>query len=92
MLKQILSKSFWLLVIVAVDLMVFHTEWVLVPSFDTPKANAISVCPKGTYPIGDACKNEPTGCPYGDSVPMELCYKSVPMVLDEPVINWSASK
>lgn len=31
-------------------------------------------CPVGTYPIGDGvCKSEPTGCPYGDSVPMEKC-------------------
>jgi hypothetical protein len=31
-------------------------------------------CPEGSYPIGDgACKLEPTGCPFGDSIPMEKC-------------------
>ena len=30
-------------------------------------------CPAGTYDAGGFCKNEPTGCPYGDSVPLEKC-------------------
>ncbi len=31
-------------------------------------------CPAGSYPIGDGvCKAEPTGCPFGDSVPMDKC-------------------
>jgi hypothetical protein len=38
-------------------------------------------CPAGTYQIGwdrddptnPTCKNEPTGCPFGDSVPMDKC-------------------
>ncbi len=31
-------------------------------------------CPEGSYPIGDGvCKAEPTGCPFGDSVPMDKC-------------------
>lgn len=33
-------------------------------------------CPAGQYPIGDGtCKAEPTGCPYGDSIPMDECEK-----------------
>jgi hypothetical protein len=36
----------------------------------TPKS-----CPAGTYNIGTTnepvCKNEPTGCPYGDSIPVD---------------------
>jgi hypothetical protein len=29
-------------------------------------------CPAGSYAIGDGvCKNEPTGCPYGDSIPLD---------------------
>lgn len=41
-------------------------------------------CPPGTYKIGNVnddgsgaaiCKAEPTGCPYGDSIPMEDCAK-----------------
>lgn len=33
------------------------------------------VCPAGTYNIGEKnsplCKKEPTGCPYGDSIPLD---------------------
>ena len=33
-------------------------------------------CPAGQEPIGDGnCRITPTGCPYGDSVPMEECYQ-----------------
>jgi hypothetical protein len=29
-------------------------------------------CPVGQYPIGDGqCHLEPTGCPYGDSIPLD---------------------
>lgn len=28
-------------------------------------------CPAGTYDAGGFCKNEPTGCPYGDSIPLD---------------------
>lgn len=36
-------------------------------------------CPEGSYDIGitkngePLCKIEPTGCPYGDSIPLEKC-------------------
>lgn len=39
-------------------------------------AHAISSCSAGSYEIGredngtPICKNEPTGCPYGDSIPL----------------------
>lgn len=33
-------------------------------------------CPIGTRPTGGGgCKIEPTGCPYGDSVPLDMCGK-----------------
>lgn len=38
-------------------------------------------CPAGSYNIGTKdginpiCKLEPTGCPYGDSIPMDMCDK-----------------
>lgn len=36
---------------------------------------APKTCPAGTYNIGTinepVCKNEPTGCPYGDSIPVD---------------------
>lgn len=28
-------------------------------------------CPAGSYDAGGFCKNEPTGCPYGDSIPLD---------------------
>lgn len=35
------------------------------------------VCPAGSYEIGvkgeGKCKRDPTGCPYGDSVPLADC-------------------
>lgn len=35
-------------------------------------AQAEYSCPQGSYPIGDGiCKQEPTGCPYGDSIPLD---------------------
>lgn len=37
-----------------------------------------SVCPDTSYNINTEedpiCKSEPTGCPYGDSIPMDICY------------------
>lgn len=45
-------------------------------------------CPAGSYNIGTKdginpiCKLEPTGCPYGDSIPMDMCNKFKPV---EPV-------
>lgn len=40
-------------------------------------------CPEGSYEIGSKdegplCKLEPTGCPYGDSIPMDMCDKVKP--------------
>lgn len=44
-------------------------------------------CPAGSYDIGISkdgspiCKLEPTGCPYGDSIPMDMCAKFAPQTL-----------
>ncbi len=49
-----------------------------------PNQNA---CPAGSYDIGISkdgspiCKLEPTGCPYGDSIPMDMCAKFEPQTL-----------
>lgn len=44
------------------------------PASMTPEVPAS--CPEGQEPIGDGnCRITPTGCPYGDSVPMEYCYQ-----------------
>lgn len=51
-------------------------------------ASQPSQCPAGSYDIGISkdgqpiCKLEPTGCPYGDSIPMDMCNKFKPA---EPV-------
>jgi len=43
-------------------------------------------CPAGSYDIGNgACKAEPTGCPYGDSIPLD----SPKCVAPKDVINAS---
>lgn len=51
-------------------------------------------CPAGTYNIGTIdepiCKNEPTGCPYGDSIPLgAACDKHAPQpeVQQTPVVE-----
>lgn len=55
-------------------------------------------CPAGSYNIGISkdgspiCKLEPTGCPYGDSIPMDMCDKFKPQVepvqqIEQPVIE-----
>ena len=46
---------------------------------ETSKATTEEKCPEGSYSIGFSkdgdlvCKLEPTGCPWGDSVPMDKC-------------------
>lgn len=38
----------------------------------TVSANNSNECAPGSYSIGDGiCKQEPTGCPYGDSIPID---------------------
>ncbi len=48
-------------------------------------------CPPGSYSIGvddktgaAICKLEPTGCPYGDSIPMDMCDKFKPAPTEQP--------
>jgi len=48
-------------------------------------------CPAGSYSIGEnkngdlICKLEPTGCPYGDSIPLGPdCDKHAPQKVQEP--------
>lgn len=35
-------------------------------------------CQPGEFDAGGFCKTVPTGCPYGDSVPMEKCEPTTP--------------
>lgn len=58
-----------------------------------------ATCPAGSYDIGISkdgspiCKLEPTGCPYGDSIPMDMCDKFKPDLaepiepIDQPAIE-----
>lgn len=58
---------------------------ILVAAFIGYSVNAddrvpVTSCPDGTYQIGfdddsqkPVCKNEPTGCVYGDSIPLSEC-------------------
>lgn len=58
-------------------------------------ASQTSECPAGSYDIGISkdgqpiCKLEPTGCPYGDSIPMDMCDKFKPAepVQQAPVVT-----
>lgn len=61
-----------------------------------------ATCPKGSYDIGISdktggpiCKLEPTGCPYGDSIPFGPdCDKHKPVevqptpVVEEPIVEY----
>lgn len=49
-------------------------------------------CPDGYYKIGDGdCKAQPTGCPYGDSIPLDSpkCAPTVvqPTIPETPVTD-----
>lgn len=39
----------------------------------------VKECPAGSYNINTKdepiCKLEPTGCPYGDSIPLDVCFE-----------------
>lgn len=46
----------------------------------TSATSNVASCPDGSYAIGydtdgitAICKKEPTGCPFGDSIPIEKC-------------------
>lgn len=58
----------------------FAITLVLIISITTiVRADSNQECPEGTYNIGISktdeplCKIIPTGCPHGDSIPMEKC-------------------
>lgn len=72
--------------IIIIALGVLLALWV----FNQIEANAqadptVNRCPAGSYEIGSKteeplCRLEPTGCPYGDSIPLgEQCDKQKPV-------------
>lgn len=89
------------LAIMALALLIVGVEAVL-PAETRPQpadaSDTVSECPAGSYNIGISkdgspiCKLEPTGCPYGDSIPMDMCDKFKPEVeplqpIEQPVIE-----
>ena len=49
-------------------------------------------CPEGTFNVGHSkngpvCRNEPTGCPYGDSIPIDSAKCVAPGEVKQPVIE-----
>lgn len=63
-------KLFWLLVLVfdLISILVIHGYTHAQVSPDKFRAE----CPIGYYEIdANTCKREPTGCPYGDSIPLD---------------------
>lgn len=96
-IKYMLNTVFVVSVLVSIWLLAFHSDWIMAPPFES-RSFALS-CRNGTYSIGEVCKAEPTGCPDGDSVPLELCEKFKPIptppvdyVTEPSVTNWSAEK
>lgn len=63
-----------------------------VSSAEINNADYIITCPNGSYQIGKEegtnkpiCKLEPTGCPYGDSIPLDQCDKFKPQ--EKPTVE-----
>ena len=53
-------------------------SWFNVIEVDSEETPVVATCPEGSYEIGrkeedgePICKLEPTGCPYGDSIPVD---------------------
>lgn len=72
--RGIMRKLILLLVVVSIAL-----------SINKVSATNLEPCPIGSYPVGTEnnryiCKVEPTGCPYGDSIPLgPACDKHKPV-------------
>lgn len=73
-------------VIIVIAVLALSLAALLIPNpleAQTPVREA-QKCPEGSYDIGitkngePLCKLEPTGCPYGDSIPLEVCDKFAP--------------
>ena len=63
---NITKKLIWFIFFVLILIVIFYARQT------KPFVKAAQSCPDGSYYIGDdACKLEPTGCPYGDSIPID---------------------
>ena len=80
-----MSKKFLLIAILIIFILLLLRHAGTIPAIATEER-----CPVGSYEIGSKddvqpiCKLEPTGCPYGDSIPMEDCDKHAPVLENEP--------
>lgn len=72
------DKWFNRIAMVITLVLVIIALWVMTASAATTD------CPAGTYDAGGFCKNEPTGCPYGDSIPMDSPKCAPPVETPEP--------
>lgn len=80
-----------LLIITAVNIVLLFTIMLFYKA-EAMVEEVPATCPAGSYEIGrkepdgePICKLEPTGCPYGDSIPMDMCDKFAPQP-EEPVV------
>lgn len=63
-----------------------------VPRTDRTRPSATFSCPAGTFDTGaQACKIIPTGCPYGDSIPLDKCQAPEPYE-PLPIVNSKGGK
>lgn len=64
------AKIFW--TSIAILDLVFIMMFVAIARADDSVKYTEPDCPKGWYLIDEnTCKMEPTGCPYGDSIPLD---------------------
>lgn len=74
-------------------LMMCIGDYININSLNQTKASAATSCPPGSYEIGapgeGICKKEPTGCPYGDSIPLgPECDKHAPyQPIEQPAVG-----
>lgn len=62
-------------------------SFVLVSVFYTRVYADTINCDIGYYDAGGFCKKEPTGCQYGDSIPIDICDKFTPTPQQQPIMD-----
>jgi hypothetical protein len=78
--------KYYVLIIIAT--LIAIVSWIGIVGAEAPA----KTCPEGSYDIGISkdgeplCKLNPTGCPYGDSIPMDMCDKFAPKPV-EPIVT-----
>lgn len=93
-LTVIWGAVFFLLLFAHIWLQIYTAGPVGAASLDQPSSTFIETkdCPAGSYNIGISkdgltiCKLEPTGCPFGDSVPLDKCAPPSDIICN---VDWS---